>query len=51
MKIKKEKFLKLCKEKGLSGVARKLGVSRQLVAYHFHRLGGKIKSKRRLTII
>jgi len=51
MKIKKEKFLKLCKQKGLSGVARQLGVSRQLVAYHFHKLGGKVKAKNRLTIV
>jgi hypothetical protein len=51
MKIKKEKFLKLCKEKGFSKVARKYGVSRQLVRYHFYKLGGKLKSRRRLTII
>jgi DNA-binding phage protein len=51
MKIKKEKFLKLCKEKGFSKVARKFGVSRQLIRYHFYKLGGKLKYKKRLTII
>jgi ribosomal protein S14 len=52
IKITKKKFIKLCERYGFSGVARKFGLSRQLVRYHFYRLGGKLKNKRnRLTII
>jgi hypothetical protein len=51
IKIKKEKFLKLCEQYGFAKVAHKYGLSRQLVRYHFYRLGGKFKKKNRLTII
>jgi hypothetical protein len=51
IKIKKDKFLKLCEEYGFANVAHKYGLSRQLVRYHFYRLGGKFKKKNRLTII
>jgi hypothetical protein len=51
IKIKKEKFLRLCEQYGFANVARKYGLSRQLVRYHFYKLGGRFKKKNRLTII
>jgi hypothetical protein len=42
-KISREEFIKRCETEGFAKVAKKLGVSRQLVRYHYRRLGGKKK--------
>jgi hypothetical protein len=44
--------MKMCETEGFAKVAKDLGVSRQLVRYHYRRLGGKKKFRiKRFKII